>query len=60
MLAATSVLWLVGPGLAAVFALVEVGLGLVVVGTALFGSETASERAFRLLRWVADRPPSPP
>jgi len=61
MLAPTGVLWLIGPVLAAVLAVVEVGLGLVIVGTALFGSETASERAFRLLRWVADRPePTPP
>jgi hypothetical protein len=56
------VLFFSGPVLAAALMVVEVGLGLVIVSTALFGSETASERAFRLLRWVADKaePPSPP
>jgi hypothetical protein len=29
---------------------------LAVIGTALFGSQARSKRAFRLLRWAADRP----
>jgi hypothetical protein len=32
---------------------------LAVIGTALFGSQARSERAFRLLRWAADRPEPP-
>jgi hypothetical protein len=32
---------------------------LTVLGTALFGSETLSERAFRLLRWMGNRPEPP-
>jgi hypothetical protein len=31
-------------------------LALTVIGTALFGSQELSERAFRLLRWIANRP----
>ncbi|WP_157545505.1 hypothetical protein [Microtetraspora fusca] len=37
-------------------ALIEVTLVVSVVWAALFGSTTVCERAFRLLRWVADRP----
>jgi hypothetical protein len=29
---------------------------MITIGTALFGSATTSERAFRLLRWLANRP----
>lgn len=32
---------------------------LAVIGTALFGSRALSERAFRLLRWAANRPEPP-
>lgn len=39
--------------------LVELGMFLTVLGTALFGSETLSERAFRLLRWLGNRPEPP-
>jgi hypothetical protein len=35
---------------------VEVVVALIIIGTALFGSAALSERAFRLLRWVANRP----
>ena len=31
-------------------------IAVTVVAVALFGSDRLSERAFRLLRWVADRP----
>jgi hypothetical protein len=32
---------------------------LVIVGIILFGSEARQERAFRLLRWLADKPEPP-
>jgi len=38
---------------------IEVAVILTVLGTALFGSQALSERAFRLLRWVANRPEPP-
>ena len=37
-------------------AVVGLAGALIVVGTALFGSQTLSERAFRLLRWTGNRP----
>jgi hypothetical protein len=44
-----------------VIAVIEVVVVLTIIATALFGSQTLSERAFRLLRWVGNRPePSPP
>lgn len=48
------------PLLGAVMAVIEfVVLLLVVPGTALFGSQILSERAFRLLRWLGNRPEPP-
>jgi len=38
---------------------VELAVALTVIGTALFGSPSLSERAFRLLRWIANRPEPP-
>jgi hypothetical protein len=40
---------------------IELAVALTVVGTALFGSQALSDRAFRLLRWIANRaePPGP-
>jgi hypothetical protein len=38
---------------------VELAVVLTVIATALFGSRALSERAFRLLRWVANRPEPP-
>ena len=38
---------------------IEMVVALTVVGTALFGSQALSERAFRLLRWVVGRPEPP-
>jgi len=35
---------------------IELVVTLAIIGTALFGSKTHSERAFRLLRWIANRP----
>jgi hypothetical protein len=32
---------------------------LTVIGTLLYGSDVLSERAFRLLRWIANRPEPP-
>lgn len=49
------------PLLGEVIAVVEVVMIFTVLGTALFGSQTLSERAFRLLRWLGNRsePPGP-
>lgn len=40
----------------------EVAMIVITFAAALFGTRTISERAFRLLRWIADRPEhaSPP
>jgi hypothetical protein len=45
-----------------IIAAVEVMVALTITGTALFGSQALSERAFRLLRWLGNRPepPGPP
>src|SRR5580704_4348694 len=37
----------------------ELAVALTVAVTALFGTQALSERAFRLLRWIADRPEPP-
>lgn len=52
---------LVGPLLGQTVLAVELAVALTVIGTALFGSLSLSERAFRLLRWIANRsePPGP-
>ena len=40
---------------------IEIVVALTVIAVALFGSQTLSERAFRLLRWFGNRPePSAP
>ena len=44
------------PVLGEVIAIIEVAIVLTVIGTALFGSPALSERAFRLLRWIRNRP----
>jgi hypothetical protein len=38
---------------------IELAAALTIIGTALFGSQALSERAFRLLRWIANRPEPP-
>lgn len=49
------------PVLGEVLAVIEVVVALTIIGTALFGSQTLSERAFRFLRWIGNRPePSAP
>jgi hypothetical protein len=40
-------------------AVVEVVVVLAIIGTVLFGSLARSERAFRLLRWIGNRPEPP-
>jgi len=47
------------PLLGEAMAVVELIVILTVLGTALFGSQTLSERAFRLLRWLGNRPEPP-
>jgi len=42
-----------------VIAIVEVVVVLAIIGTILFGSLALSERAFRLLRWIGNRPEPP-
>jgi hypothetical protein len=59
--AATSIgapagLALLHPALGAAAFLTELAVSLIILGTALFGAKEYSERAFRLLRWIADRP----
>ena len=47
------------PLLGEVLTVVELATMLIVLGTALFGTQTLSERAFRLLRWLGNRPEPP-
>lgn len=47
------------PLLGELLAVIELAMILTVLGTALFGSQTLSERAFRLLRWLGNRPEPP-
>ncbi len=47
------------PILGEIVFLVELVVVLTLVGTALFGSLDLSERAFRLLRWIGNRPEPP-
>jgi hypothetical protein len=48
--------WAVHPALSAIIGGLLIAVGLMIIATALFGSDRLSERAFRLLRWIADRP----
>jgi hypothetical protein len=47
------------PTLGELIAVIEVVVALTIVVAALFGSQTVSERAFRLLRWFGNRPEPP-
>jgi hypothetical protein len=47
------------PTLGELIAAIEVMMVLAIIGTALFGSLVLSERAFRLLRWIGNRPEPP-
>ena len=51
--------WLDGRTLGQALLLVEAVIAIAVLAAAMFGSNTISERAFRVLRWVADRPEPP-
>lgn len=51
-----TVVGMVHPLIGLGMAIAELAVALTVIGTALFGSEELSERAFRLLRWMANRP----
>ncbi|MFI0424038.1 hypothetical protein [Spongiactinospora sp. 9N601] len=56
---APAAVWLVHPALSIIIAGLLIALGIVIMASALFGSERLSERAFRLLRWIANRPEPP-
>ena len=47
------------PMLGDIVAIIELVVALTIIGTALFGSPDLSDRAFRLLRWVGNRPEPP-
>lgn len=47
------------PTLGEALAVIEVAVALTIIGTALFGNPALSERAFRLLRWIGNRPEPP-
>lgn len=46
----------VDPTLGLILTVSELAAILIVLATALFGTPTFSDRAFRVLRWLADRP----
>jgi DNA-binding transcriptional regulator YhcF (GntR family) len=54
-----SAVGMVHPFIGVGMAVVELAAALTVIGTVLFGSPELSERAFRLLRWIANRPEPP-
>ena len=47
------------PLLGEIATVIELAVALTIIGAALFGSQALSERAFRLLRWIANRPEPP-
>jgi hypothetical protein len=47
------------PVLGEALTIIEVVVVLTVIATALFGNLALSERAFRLLRWLGNRPEPP-
>lgn len=61
-LAAPTAAGFADPFLGQIVVAVEMAIALMVVGAALFGSQTQSDRAFRLLRWLRNRsePPTRP
>lgn len=50
---------MLSPLLGELIAITEVVAALTVIAVALFGSQTLSDRAFRLLRWLGNRPEPP-
>jgi hypothetical protein len=47
------------PVLGEALTVIEIAVVLTIIGTALFGNLVLSERAFRLLRWLGNRPEPP-
>lgn len=47
------------PMLGEIVAIIELVVALTIIGAALFGSPDLSDRAFRLLRWIGNRPEPP-
>ena len=47
------------PMLGEIVAIIELVMVLTIIGAALFGSPDLSDRAFRLLRWIGNRPEPP-
>jgi hypothetical protein len=58
-LGTTTGIWVAVPLLGQIATGIELAIALAVIGTALFGSPELSERAFRLLRWIENRPEPP-
>jgi hypothetical protein len=48
-----------GIGVTSLGTSIGIGVALTIISTALFGSQPISDRAFRLLRWIANRPEPP-
>jgi hypothetical protein len=46
----------VHPSVGVALMIVEVSVALTIIATALFGTDELSDRAFRLLRWIGNRP----
>lgn len=44
------------PSIGVALMIVEVASALTIIATALFGTDELSDRAFRLLRWIGNRP----
>lgn len=58
-LGAPAVLGVADLRLGQIVAAAELAVMLTIVGTALFGSQSLSDRAFRLLRWLGNQPEPP-
>ena len=52
-------IWATAPLLGRIATGIETVVALAIIGAALFGRPELSERAFRLLRWTANRPEPP-
>jgi hypothetical protein len=50
---------MLNPMLGEIVAIIEFLVALTIIVTALFGSPDLSNRAFRLLRWIGNRPEPP-
>jgi len=56
VIGAPTAVYFVYPTVGLILGACELSIFMIVLVTALFGTSTLSERAFRLLRWLADRP----